>query len=139
MENLRKHKRFKTELIFTYDIPEGEIFDPEKLQPMGTAGIKNISHGGAKISSFCEFPVGIILNVTLTPFVTGAYVNEHVKIRGKVVWSMEASPDAYNCGIQFFEFIGDSKKLLDKYVSDLATYSGKEKNAEVSVEDIEEF
>jgi len=112
----RAHQRFTTDLVFIYDIVSC-LEDTPELHPMGTAAIRDISLGGARIATYQRLPVGVELSVTLVPF------SDHtLKIQtvGCVRWSQQLREDSFDSGIQFVSFTGNSQEILRQYIATLA-------------------
>lgn len=131
----RNEKRYTTSIIFSYEIRECPTTDPENLQVMGTAEIKDITFSGAKISSLQHLRKDTLLAIDMIPLSDDA----HVVITGKVVWSKEMGMNTYNCGVQFLEFMKDSQKLLKKYLTVLREKVNDPSNLDLPPEKLENF
>ena len=98
-----------------YEIIDSDLVDEITLHKMGTAAIKDITIAGAKIAGSQLLPKGLKMEITMAPL----SATKNITVVGRVVWNKKVSADVFDCGVQFTEYIGDSKMLLEKYVDKL--------------------
>lgn len=106
----RSHKRFPSKLLakcrYVSETPTGTGIREF------TVTTRDVSLGGAWISSDDTVPAGSILNVEISTSPT-----TNVKALGVVAW---CDPNGQGFGVEFLDLIGSSKSSLNSFIRELA-------------------
>ncbi len=123
MEEKRKFKRIRINLLGLYMIQDFSKLDSDEIHSVELPTSVDLSIGGVKIISSQNLPLGADVKLTLPIF----SLRRPVEMMGKVVWTNQVKETGnYQIGFQFNDFLSNDRIAIENFINNYENNRSKE-------------